>query len=100
MANKFQIKRTAITGRTPNTTNSSNTAFIDSGELAINLVDGKLFSTNGGASFEIGSNLSFLSVTGNTAVNGSLNVTTIVFSDSSTITTAPGDPVVFAIALG
>lgn len=69
MANKFQIKRTTQTGRTPNTTNSSNTGYIDAGELAINLTDNKLFSSNGTVYFEIGSNLSNLSVSSNLSVN-------------------------------
>jgi hypothetical protein len=60
--NKIQLKRTAITGRTPNTTNSGNTSFIDAGELAVNLTDRKVFSSNGTASFEVGSNLTSLSV--------------------------------------
>jgi hypothetical protein len=77
--NKYQIKRTSVSGRTPNTTNSSNTAFIDAGELAINLPDGKLFSSDGSALFEIGANLATLSVSGNTVVtniliNGNLTV--------------------------
>lgn len=62
MANKFQIKRTSVTGRTPNTTNVSNTSYIDAGELAVNLTDRKLFTSNGSAYFEVGSNLSTLSV--------------------------------------
>ena len=49
MSNKFQLKRTTVSGRTPNTTNSSNTQFIDAGELAINLTDGLLYSSNGSA---------------------------------------------------
>ena len=60
--NKIQIKRTTISGRTPNTTNSSNTAYIDAGELAINLTDQKVFTSNGSAHFEVGSNLSTLTV--------------------------------------
>lgn len=71
MANKFQIKRTTVSGRTPNTTNSGNTAYIDAGELAINLTDGKLFSSNGTSSFEIGANLTNLTVTSITA-NGTV----------------------------
>lgn len=94
MANKLQIKRTSVSGRTPNTTNSSNGAFIDTGELAINLTDGKMFSSDGTNSFEVGANLSNLSVSGNT------NVTTLKFSDNTTLTTAPGDPLIYAIALG
>lgn len=69
MSNKFQLKRTSVSGRTPNTTNSSNTSFIDAGELAVNLADRKLFSSNGVAAFEVGSNLSSLSVTGTTTLN-------------------------------
>ena len=68
MANKFQVKRTAVTGRTPNTTNSGNTHFIDAGELALNLTDGKMFSSNGSVHFEVGSNLVNLTVTSNTNV--------------------------------
>lgn len=68
MANKFQIKRTSVSGRTPNTTNSANSAFIDAGELAFNLADKKLYSSNGSASFEVGANLASL-VTTNATVN-------------------------------
>lgn len=74
MSNKLQIKRTTVSGRTPNTTSSSNTSFIDIGELAINLADGKLFSSNGTVSFEIGANLSSLSVTGSGSVNVNLDI--------------------------
>jgi hypothetical protein len=69
MANKLQIKRTSVSGRTPNTTNSGNTHFIDTGELALNLADGKLFSSNGSLHFEIGANLSSVSVSGNATLN-------------------------------
>lgn len=68
MANKFQIKRTTVSGRTPNTTNVANTAYIDAGELAINLTDEKVFSSNGTAYFEVGANLANLSVSGNTSL--------------------------------
>ena len=54
MPNKFQIKRTTVSGRTPNTTNVANTTYIDAGELAINVSDGKLFSSNGSAIIEFG----------------------------------------------
>jgi hypothetical protein len=69
VSNKFQLKRTSVSGRTPNTTNSSNSSFIDAGELAVNLADQKLFSSNGVTAFEVGSNLSSLSVTGTTTLN-------------------------------
>jgi hypothetical protein len=54
MANKLQIKRTTVGGRAPNTTSSSNTTFIDVGELAINLTDKKLFSSDGTGIIEFG----------------------------------------------
>lgn len=62
MANKFQNKRTSVAGRTPNTTNSSNTSYIDAGELAVNLTDQKVFTSNGSAYFEVGANLTNLTV--------------------------------------
>jgi Chaperone of endosialidase len=76
MANKFQVKRTSVSGRTPNTTSSGNTHFIDTGELALNLTDGKLFSSNGSASFEVGANLANLMVTSEANVS-SLKVTSL-----------------------
>ncbi len=93
MTNKFQIKRTTVSGRTPNTTNSANTTYIDSGELAINLPDGKLYSSNGSVLFEVGANLTFLSVGSNTFFANStlvkLNANDILtFNDSTTQNTA------------
>jgi hypothetical protein len=67
--NKIQFKRTTISGRTPNTTNSANTSYIDAGELAVNLTDRKVYSSNGTVSFEVGSNLASLSV-GSIVANG------------------------------
>jgi hypothetical protein len=68
-SNKIQIKRTSITGRTPNTTSSGNGSFIDTGELALNLTDGKMFSSNGSVFFEVGANLSNLNVTSNASIS-------------------------------
>jgi hypothetical protein len=45
--NTIQIKRTSVSGRTPNTTNSANTQYIAVGELALNLADSKLYTSNG-----------------------------------------------------
>jgi hypothetical protein len=91
MANKFQVKRTTVTGRTPNTTNSGNTHYIDTGELALNLTDRKMFSSNGTVHFEVGSNLASLAVSGNTDIDGTLILSAngILFSDNTTLTTAP-----------
>lgn len=69
MANKFQLKRTTVSGRTPNTTSSGNSRFIDTGELALNLPDGKMFSSDGSVYFEIGANLVNSKITGNLTVN-------------------------------
>ena len=72
MPNKIQIKRTTVTGRTPNTTNSGNSQFIDTGELALNLTDGKMFSSNGIAYFEVGANLNSIAVGGTFTANSTL----------------------------
>jgi len=72
MPNKIQIKRTTVTGRTPNTTNSSNTRYIDAGELSLNLTDAKLFSSDGTNYFEVGSNLNSIAVGGTFTANATL----------------------------
>ena len=84
MATKFQIKRTSISGRTPNTADPANTSYIASGELAINLTDEKLYSSNGTVAFEIGANLANLRVS-NTITVGNSTVNTTV--NSSVVTT-------------
>jgi hypothetical protein len=61
--NKIQIKRTSVSGKTPNTTN------IDVGELALNVSDGIMYSTNGSVVFEIGANNVNARVTGTLTVN-------------------------------
>lgn len=92
MANtKFQIKRSAVSGRLPNTSDPSNTAFIDAGELAINLIDEKVFSSNGTISFEVGANLTSISVSGNATfssivANGSVGTDgQVLASNGSTV---------------
>lgn len=83
MANKFQLKRTTVSGRTANTTDSGNTSFIDKGELAINLADRKVFSSDSAnAIFEVGSNLTSLSV-GSIVANGSLGTNGQVLTTNS-----------------
>lgn len=58
MAAKIQIKRSSVSGNAPNTSN------IDTGELALNITDGVLYSSNGTAIFEVGANVSTLKVNG------------------------------------
>lgn len=93
MSQKFQIKRTSVSGRTANTTDPANTSYIDAGELAINLPDGKLFSSNGSVLFEVGANLSFISIGGGTVTANStaLKLTgndILTFGDNTTQNTA------------
>jgi len=56
--NRIILKRTSTSGRTPNTTGSyaTNSQYISAGELALNMADGILYSSNGSAVIEIGSN--------------------------------------------
>lgn len=64
MANQIQIKRTSVSGRAANTTTLTNP-----GELALNMSDGILYSTNGSVVFEIGANNTNAQVTGTLTVN-------------------------------
>jgi len=64
LANQIQIKRTSVSGRAANTTTLTNP-----GELALNMSDGILYSTNGSVVFEIGANNTNAQVTGTLTVN-------------------------------
>ena len=112
MANKFQIKRTTVSGRTANTTNAANASFIDKGELAFNLADRKLFSSDtANTLFEVGSNLTNLSVTSSLALNNdaqlrfkTTNGNTVGFRQQSddnfvlyTTNTSGGERAVFSV---
>jgi len=50
MASVVKIKRSSVAGKRPTTSN------IQAGELALNLADGRAFSSNGSVVFEIGAN--------------------------------------------
>ena len=76
MATSLQHKRTTVSGRTPNTTSSGNTSYILPGELAVNLTDQKVYSSNGSTSFEVGANVSSLSVAGDIQVTGNVITST------------------------
>ena len=56
MASVIKIKRSALSGSAPNTSN------IDTAELAINTADGILYSKGSGGVFEVGANVSSLTV--------------------------------------
>ena len=76
MASIVKIKRSSVQGKAPTTSD------ITSGEIALNTRDGKLFSSDGTAVFEIGANLHSLSVgTGGITVGN--NAYTLPTSDGS-----------------
>ena len=76
MANtKIQIKRTTVSGRTPNTTNAANTQYIAAGELALNLTDGILYSSNGTGLITIGATQS--TITTNSVVSNTVSANTV-----------------------
>lgn len=67
--NKIQVKRTNVSGRTANVTSAGNAQYIDAGELALNMADGILYTSNGSALITIGANNVNVRVTGNLTVN-------------------------------
>jgi len=69
--NLIQVKRTAISGRAANTQTLTNPA-----EVALNMADGIMYSTNGSVVFEIGAN------TTNSNVSGNLTVKAIIANNS------------------
>ena len=102
--NKFQIKRTGVSGRQPNTTNSSNSAYIDVGELALNFVDEILYSSDGNTVIELGANVTNQNITGTLTANGSVgsngqvlvsNGSGIYWGESGGGATGGGDDEVF-----
>lgn len=56
MASVIKIKRSALSGSAPNTSN------LDTAELAINTADGILYSKGSGGVFEVGANVSSLTI--------------------------------------
>ena len=75
--NRIQIKRTAVAGRTANTTDSGNSQYITAGEFALNMPDAILYTSNGSALITVGANVVNQAVTGNLTVkaiiaNGSI----------------------------
>lgn len=83
MAAVVKIKRSSVQGKAPTISD------IQSGELALNTKDGKLFSSDGTTVFEIGANLHSLSVgTGGFSIaNGTLTFPTTDGSNTQVLTT-------------
>lgn len=84
--NVIQIKRTSVSGRRAN-----NSTLTNPGELALNMTDGILFSTNGSSVFELGANNTNINVTGNATIhaviaNGSIgNYGQVLASNGSAV---------------
>lgn len=71
MANtRIQVKRTSTSGRTANVTTSGNSTYIAAGELALNMADGILYSSNGSSLIEIGANNTNIKSTGTITASG------------------------------
>ena len=83
MANTtFQLRRSSVAGKAP------NTSTLSTGELALNVTDRKLYSSNGSNIFETGANLTTLSVanltvTGITVNSSILSVNTAISANGS-----------------
>jgi hypothetical protein len=60
--NTIQLKRSSVAGKTP------NTSTLSTGELAINLTDKKLYSSDGSNIFEPAGNVSNINITGNATI--------------------------------
>lgn len=56
MSSTIKIKRSAVAGKSPTTAN------LDTGELALNTSDGRLYSSTGSEVFEVGANVHSMSV--------------------------------------
>ena len=86
--NVFQVKRTTTAARTPNTTGSyaTNTQYIAAGELALNMTDKILYTSDGTNLITVGANSPSYS-TGSgygTATGGAVvNATTVAIGNSS-----------------
>lgn len=76
---RFQHKRSTVSGVTPTTSD------IAAGELGLNLADRRVFTSNGSAVFELGSNLTSLAV-GNSTVRQIANTTGVFVNGGITLT--------------
>lgn len=96
MSSTIRIKRSSVRGKVPNTSN------ISTGELALNLVDKRLYSSNGTATFEIGSNPHSLTVGSGTFsfANGALTLPTADGTSGQVIRTDGAGNLSFATVSG
>ena len=76
MANTtFQLKRSAVAGKQP------NTSTLSTGELAINTTDQKIYSSNGTAIFEPAANIATLYVGNSTVTAITANSTSVLLAN-------------------
>src|SRR6056300_194040 len=91
--NLIQVKRTSVSGRAANTTTLTNP-----GELALNMADGIMYSTNGSVVFEIGANNT------NVNVSDTLTVSTLeangTAGDAGQVLTTNGSNVYWSSVAG
>ena len=80
MASKILIKRSTTSGSVPTTSD------LDTGELGLNTVDKRLYTNNSGTIVELGTYPSSLNVTGNTDLDGTLNVDGATTLSSGSVT--------------
>jgi hypothetical protein len=85
---KIQLKRTSVSGRFPNTSDPSNTQYIAAGELALNMADKILYTSDGTDAITVGAtqvNFSATTITvSDTFAIGDIN-TSLLLANSSTI---------------
>lgn len=74
--NRVQVKRTSTTGRTPNTTGSyaTNSQYISAGELALNMTDGILYTSDGTNLITVGANLVNQRITNSLTIDNNKNL--------------------------
>jgi len=85
--NKFYVKRTSVSGRTPNVSSSGNNSYINAGEFGLNMTDGILYTSNGSALIAVGANNVDVNVSNTLTVlaikaNGSIGTATQVLSSN------------------
>lgn len=87
MANTIiQLRRSSVAGRTPNTTTSANSQYINAGELGLNMTDKLLYSSDGTNLITIGQNTTSLTVGNSSLFAISANSANIVFGLNVAVT--------------
>ena len=89
--NTIQIKRTSVSGRAANTTTLPNP-----GELALNMADGIMYSTNGSVIFEIGANNTTVNVSNSITLQSNLNMVSPDGNNTITVNMLNSDTLSFS----